>query len=359
MISEFTKKSSGLITSLVIFGSYSFSFTHIVNIDSGGPILLSGYSDAVVSIITLLMALYVTFISIHEPKNNTFYKPLLAITLLTAFWMVSAPQNIVFFAIFLLTFSMYNFCQRVFCFKKILFFVIQFIAVFLILNPLGGMLASKDFIEHINYDGLMSFDERTIGLLHFYPGIPFFFGYSLTPEWGLKMFYDSANSYPGITLSNILAKIWILEEILSTSIRVLFFPILGLALLYYRRNDSQLSIKSNGFNLTQMHIFYLGLGLLSLGILASLFIGPVPTKWQLTRFLIPGTCIGMLCLSLTVSKLKNRRLLIALICLINLGPISDYLLTVTSNSIEIFKNPDKYKIFLQAGPSIMPELCKK
>jgi hypothetical protein len=166
--------------------------------------------------------------------------------------------------------------------------------------------------------------------------------------------------------TNLMPIAWITEQIFFTSLRVLFFPIVGIMALFfmYRRGDSVDLTKRAIAIPTYKSLSILGIYTFIIGFFISFTFKIDGYKWELIRLLIPGVTFGMLGFSLYLfnilkeGKRYSRYLFIFILCFVICGPIWA-LLDAFRLNMQGLSRPDLniFQAFLGKGPKIDHELC--
>ena len=121
--------------------------------------------------------------------------------------------------------------------------------------PMGGMLTPEFLQTNLEYYGLMSPLGNSSGL-EVYPGYPYHFG---NPnEWALGQLslLKELQMYIQQGLSGYSYSIWVLEQIIFNSVRVLFFPILGIIAFYFLPKKLENSAKQEDTELPTFKNFF-------------------------------------------------------------------------------------------------------
>lgn len=234
--------------------------------------------------------------------------------------------------------------------------------------PMGGMLTPEFLQTNLEYYGLMSPLGNSSGL-EVYPGYPYHFG---NPnEWALGQLslLKELQMYIQQGLSGYSYSIWVLEQIIFNSVRVLFFPLLGIIAFYFLPKKLENSAKQEDTELpTFKNFFVFGLLLFFIGFIICFPFAMNGYKWQFARFMVPGIAVGMFGFSLFVLylvdkyKKTGRYIFICLVFTVLVGPLSSFLFTVLNNSIDIYsvekeKRKMAIEIFLGKGPELSISQC--
>jgi hypothetical protein len=338
----------------------SFSFAHVMSIDSGSPFLLNGYTDTLLGtfIVIMLILLFVARESIIlKTKGRILF---LAVLLNASF--ISSPQNIILFssALFLTTFY-FIIKEKTFKFKPIW---AVFLLVTLISVPEGGMLTPSKMQNVIPLVGMQSVGNSQAGI-RLNPWVPFY----ITIKSGWEDGNDQTRWFRGEGLftvykdahRHISERIYFYEQTIFMGLRNLFFPTFGIAVLFLLlRNKDLYKGEIQHFKMLKA-IYTLGAFFLACGVIISYPVMVNSYKLELARFLIPGITIGLLCfiLSLTFSiklGLKNLKIILLILGGIStLGPISNSVSRVVTH-IAVFTDLP-FKQLVSSGEPVYDELC--
>ena len=344
-------------------GNSALSLTHVLTLDSGNPFILNGYTDTILGIFSIFFLLLINEnIKIGRSKISIFLLSLLILVLN----FFCAPQNIIFLSII----PIISFIRRKYEKESnsfvLSFWIIAILVSSLISIPLGGMFTPQTLLSNIFYPGIMSPMGSGVKTgIQLHPGIPFHIGWLGYWESGLTPLLSFASEFISskLTLENFLNKaIWSLEQILVTSLRVLFFVIVGLLFLVYNFKIPMFLYNKNDRLLTLNSIGIYGVIFFLCGLLPGFFIMLNGYKWELSRFLIPAVSIGSLGLSLAVIYLVDRKfmfrkyIVIIVFLLVFAGPFINLIGTAAHNIIYLVKNDLGKVYFLELvgkGPATL------
>lgn len=346
------KRLSILATFIFFVANTALSTSHILIIDSGSPFILNGYTDTIVgiAIIIILTTLYSIYLKID--KINIYIYPLTLLLLIGSFFV--APQNIALLvgAIFLISFF------KIHVKYKYIIGVLLFFSL-IISIPQGGMLTPSSLQDDPEIDGMVKlYAEHTKNnsLLRTNPGLLFHIHHIDN--------FDSSNHYERrkhmeVLLNNPNLKefrnaIFYFEETVISSIRILFFPIMGFILLFFysSRYKEKYFIESEIINFEVLKT--LGLSVFLIGFFVAFSFDVRGFKWEMSRFMIPGIVFGMFCFILYIlliiqnNKSYVRLKIFTLLIITCIGPASNFLLIMQTrifenSNLDILEN--RYKTF--------------
>jgi hypothetical protein len=358
---------------IFMMGNSALSITHVLVIDSGSPFALNGYTDSLFGVFSVLMLL---LFHAHLQKGMTNILPtFIVVTLICVANFFTAPQNMLYiFALIPLLILIAKISNT--GMKVPIFWGSVLVFSALMAIPQGGMLTPKVMQTALDIPGLMSVQGYAGSQVKYrgvkvMPGTPFHFG-SANEGWssGQLSFLKEAQGYAANWKKNFFKIVWIFEQIFFTSLRVLFFPIVGIVVLFimYRRNPDHVELKQKTITLPSYKVFYIFGGytfIIGFIIEFSLMINGY--KWELSRFLIPGMTIGMLGVSLCALTLFNKRWnygrhwFVVLLFVITIGPTISLLVASVNNvrySIRDNTFTTKFQTFLGKGPVIDHAYCR-
>jgi hypothetical protein len=345
-----------------MMGNSALSLTHVLTLDSGNPFLLNGYTDTILGVFSIFFLLIINEnIKVTRSKIAIFFLSVLILVLN----FFCAPQNILLFVIVPIILIIRRKYEKERDLFALSFWIMTILVSALISIPLGGMFTPQSLLSHIQYPGIMTpMGSGAKSGIQIHPGIPFHIGWLGQWEFGLTPLLSFASEFISskLTLQGFLNKlVWSLEQILVTSVRVLFFVIVGLSLLVYKFRMPLYITKSKEL-LTLNTIGNFGLAFFLCGLVPTFFITLNGYKWELSRFLIPAVSIGSLGLALAVIYLADRKFLfkkyiiITALSLIFIGPVINFIGTASYNIVYLVKN-DLYKSyfveFIGRGPSTL------
>jgi hypothetical protein len=334
--------ASDRMYALVIFimGSYALSLAVPVINDSGNPLLLVGYSDSLVSIFFFLILIEL----LNNAKEISIGKKLLLLIPGIATLWVSSPQTLVLIPIAFL----YLLFKK--SWKNSLVVASAFVVSLVVWRNQSGMLASLS--NEIRIPGVIG-DESKIGLPNdlselISPGFPYVVNslglkdspLEIAPK-GIDLFkllFSEVQSVSGIPVIDPARFFWYSEQIFLTTLRPVFWPILGLIFFWLIGNRK----RSNSF-LQQSSLLKLKLNP-AINIIALNFLVTFPLsfliqfggrKWEMSRFSFLNWAIGMFFVALLFIGLRvDKRFRIArLIFFCTIVPTCLYLiLKVALNS---------------------------
>lgn len=350
----FSRLLSILLTATIAIGGSSLSLFHILLVDSGYPLMMSGYTDSVVGVITFVI--YLTYL-IHVLVDQSQFKiyDFIFNVAVMVYWAMSAPQNIVITCgvgvCFICRLVMHKEYGN---FRKALFVaILVFMGCFIGILE-GGMMTPTFLTEQVEIAGLLNFagngnGSPTIKLSPIMPYVIEYMGenmFSFSISYGhdiLQYAKDGLyNGEIGFAIHHISMLIW-------DSIRIIFWPfvgMIGIIILYqYRIHQEK---KGNLYSSNNKIIYYWGVaGVVSsfIGYLITFFFNINGYKWQLTRFMFPMYFLGMFFLAwimgITWNKGKTWRIIdVMSMCMIMIGPI----INVTNMIVTNLKNSDVLSI---------------
>lgn len=342
------KTYSSFFTLIVMFGGTALSLAYIGLIDSGSPFIAIGHSDTLISFATFLI--FIIFIkNIIKKENNSFLVSAVLLFILIISWCIYAPQNIIIaFPLMFLLFLLFSYQDKKIN-KKLLFLMILLLVFLGIGILLGGMLTPQ-FLVNKNADipGTMTIIKEGAKNIELAPVLPYVYPtinesshsvyfYSDLREIRSKGLNININSIPGI--------LFLLEAMLWDSLRIIFFPFISFVFLffylfYYNKENNRENIKENNKDIENIKFLYIASIITFLiGFFIAYFFIIQGRKWELSRFLIPGYGLGLICLGISLNFLKklikNKILLISIFFIILLflffGNFYHILLIIYSN----------------------------
>jgi len=220
---------------ILLSGNFALSFSYVLANDSGNPILLVGYADTLFGIFALFFLGYF----VTESRNHKRGRQIIVLSMVFTTLFFSSPQTLVLIPIF------------------VLYFLVMRQGV-LSLDPLLSLFLSILFWR--GQSGLLSYNEGEgvripgispqiisnpleLGQEVFSPGYPFLLGsfidvpYEIAPR-GI----DSAKDFLVYFESGEYTRaIWSLEQLFLSTIRPLFWPLLGIIIvsLVWRKTSNQ------------------------------------------------------------------------------------------------------------------------
>jgi hypothetical protein len=348
------------IYGLVIFmlGNTALSTTHVLTIDSGSPFLLSGYSDTLFGIFSVFFIIFLND-NLCGRKNLSPYLFFVS-CLIVSFNFYCAPQNVLFIPLLILCFYLTYPKDTNLRFKFLSFWLLVFLISSLISVPQGGMLTPSSLLSDVSYSGIMSPSGTNGQGLAIQPGIPFHFGWlgSWQNGWMPNLAFSEEYIKNGQGRLQFVNQIfWNLEQIFITSIRVQFFPIVGIFFMCFClhkirghgvANKESFQIKRTGFYGSVLLIF---------GFIFCFSFSLNGYKWELSRFLIPGISIGMIGISLATVHVLSKPACIQkpFVFLISLfvvfGPAVNFISTSSINAYYLIDNNILFSYFFDLiGP---------
>jgi len=354
-----------LIVVLIMFGNSALSFSHILVIDSGSPFGLSGYTDTLYGVFSVFFLFFLHHYLNKKRGINLAVFFLVVLILITNY--LASPQNIILLSLLILFITFYSFIYSK-DYRMAIFWGLAILLTSIISIPMGGMLTPEFFQTNLEYYGLMSPSGNSSGL-QVYPGYPYHFG---NPnEWALGQLslLKELQMYIQQGLSGYSSSIWVLEQIIFNSVRVLFFPLLGIIAFYFLPKKLSSSAKQEDTELPDSKNFFVfGLLLFFIGFIICFPFAMNGYKWQFARFMVPAIAVGMFGFSLfvlyLVDKYKKigRYIFICLVFTVLVGPLSSFLFTVLNNGIDIYsveteKRKMAIEIFLGKGPELSINQC--
>lgn len=277
-------------------GTFSLSLSYLLLHDSGNPILLNGYSDVIFGIFSLILA---SLFFVYK-ESDLSWKLLYLLVPIQLTLLTSSPQV---FLLFLILFLMLFFKRSVL--KFTLINICSVLIALLIWRNLTGILAfggtdSFPFIPKPEFDWI---NKELIS-----PGIPYLIGSPGKP-WSeispliidlFKMMLSDADPQ---------RIFWYFEIAMVTTIKVLFWPLLGLLLgLCILLSHKYKFLNAFFLNGTPAVKSLAILSTCSFTLLfpATFLFKVGGMKWESTRFAFPVYVLLMLLLSVTLLSLSKK-----------------------------------------------------
>ena len=340
-----TVKNAVPLTFLILFGNTAFSFWHVLSIDAGSPFILVGYTDTVASIGTFVVILgYLN--QVVDSSNDTLeinFKSFLVIFGASVFWNMSSPQNtIIFFVLIVLLLSakMVTPGTNKNTLSKIL---LLFSACSIIGVMGGGMFTPSVLKDQIKLPGMMEIKDSGVKL---YPGIPFHVGFGGFWQNGNlnvlsegSAIRDAMASQSLLQGSVYLSIVSIIEQLITNSMKVMFWPLLGvvgLSLMISVCKRFGVCCGTDKSTKIYTRLLFVVLTTLAIGIIFNAFVAVSGYKWELSRFLIIGYFFGILSLAVVLNFVVENCIIpkswfLLIIGIITIGPTLNSLLTIVMN----------------------------
>ena len=304
---ELSKKLIAIASVVMMFGNFGLSMAHVTVNDSGNPMFLVGYSD------TLYGVFAVIFLSKLLTTNTNFgiFKNIAAHVLVLVTLALSNPQTLIILLVVIPTFLVIKSKWQ-----NLSHFVISVAFGSLVWRGQSGMLGTfgnEVFkIPGVEVPNLASLSSSFLEI--FSPGLPFLVGSFQILESEIEpRGIDAAKDFvESFGLAEYSRAFWSLEQFFISSLRPIFWPIVGLLIMFilsirkktFHNFDSQKSgvvgrVLNGG--LLQISGFYLVITLP-----VSLLFKINNLKWEMSRFIFAPLTIGMVFLSLLICWLALR-----------------------------------------------------
>jgi hypothetical protein len=368
VISLYENRSGWVLSAvfMIMFGSTALSALYIPVMGSGSPFGLNGYTDTLFSVFSILIFLF--FHTELQKKKTKFLPPLVVVILICTANFFMAPQNIcyLFACIPVLIWNSRSAIQGM---REPILWITALLVSALVALPRGGTLTPKFMQSEIDYAGLMTAyvptDNTHDAGIGIYPGVPFKFG----KVHGSAPFVEKLIKYKDNWRENLEPVIWQLEQSFYTSLRVYFFPIIGLLALWFmsKSKEGSAEFASNIARPSYKTLSALGGYTFIIGFVIAYSIQWNGYKWELSRLMIPGITIGMLGLSLCFLKfLKQQQKFYSyyfvILIFITSAPIVYFINGTVENARSLIERPstlNDLQVFLGQGPDINKSLCVK
>lgn len=358
---------------IIMLGNTALSLTHVVVIDSWSPFIINGYPDTVIGVASIFLILQLIVAAQSEQSIVRRRYIWLTTVFLLVQNFISAPQNILF--IFALTPVLFWHTRYVLKNKKfILYWTSALLIATAVSLPQGGMLTPAKWQDKIDYAGIMSAAGRKVSAegvddartkIAVVPGYAFFQSNYFT-QWksGQEPLLIEGKRHLESVDKNWTNIFWVFEQLLMTSLRVLFWPLLGLlGIIWLIKKHSVSKTTVNCLRLApSVNMFAVIGGLVFLmGFVVCFSISLNDYKWELSRFMIPGIILGLFCLCISLNtylsgKYYSTSFSVILCCTIILGP----LIQITG---QIFLNTPVNNVLLNvfngSGPDVGHLSCRK
>jgi len=299
------KQSTATIGAFILlFCSTALSMIPVLVVDSGFPLIFNGCTDTLASIATFLgFVVWLNACRINKYKGlSIFFIPFI----LGIGWNLYAPQNIIITFPIMMLILFVDLYKKNREYRRFLIVTLIFCVAVLIGMSQGGMLAPKRLREKLDIKGVMSPDNRQKHKL--YPVMP----YRLRPydKLGMGPFGWEKDFSESYSSDNLFIKMWQFESFLWDSLRIAFYPILGMILFgffvilttYTNCINKDIHLRYN-YLLSAKNIYFISILSFVQGYFITFFWVISAFKWELTRFMIPGYCLGMILLIVSVDIL--------------------------------------------------------
>ncbi|GEM_PF-3430761 len=357
------------ISILFMFGNTALSIGYVLTIDSGSPFAMNGYTDTLIGVFSII---FILILNERLPKYGIgFFRIFLIALLIAVLNFLCAPQNILYICGLAALLILMDERLGLKKYRRAFFWFFVVVIASIIAIPLGGMLTPKKLSSVIDYSGLLAANLGTLDDKHFFGfhvsmlGVRFMF----VELFGLyEPYFERLVDFPKMhahfSLLMFFKFIWALEQRFIVSLRVMFFPIIGiLTLLYWRPLESLERSNHLKFQelIPQRILGVYGVVFFLTGFIICFVFDLNGRSWELSRFLIPGIVIGMIGMSIATAKLIKKTGIekVILIFAINLFMLFGPILCLTSTSyLNLFRpsHPyglkDDFKIFVGVGPKV-------
>lgn len=303
---------------LLMFANTALSLFPILVIDSGFPWFYNGYTDTIYSIGSFLV-FCVLLKKYYENDIKSIFYFLVVSAVICISWNISAAHNIVlgFFALAAVSGVMF-FNKRLF--KKhivICFFMVVFVIIGI---TQGGMLTPKSLRDNVQINGIMTIDghgrqsDKFICIRPIFPFHHLFNGQWTFGIWdkkreiysALEMYKKTGQSmqfHPDVLRHELRYET---EADFFNSIRMAFFPLVGLILTWFISVFKDSRLDKNGKMADVKKLWFVSFIVFLIDYLIVFFIEFNGYKWELSRFLIPGYVLGMVCFIVSISFLIDN-----------------------------------------------------
>lgn len=293
-------------TALAALSTTSLSIFHILVFGSGSPSVFSGYTDTIVSVgsVLVLVSLIKRFLDYPEPTSQHMNNMLLTVFVIASGWTIYSPENVVISSP-VLVLAIFLSGHRD---AKSLSLKAAGVLAFAVLCTfsMGGMLTPASMVSKQPVTGVMTsksevkFEPKS----HYY----YVFGSSsslweMQPEQ-VKMNVPPHRGYlnaldPLGTKFHQFAVSWAtMEEELIRHLRLHFFIFIFLFLAWFQfskmKSSERLRASVEGGHTTGHQYFLIFSSLAFLGAFLGVFFFTVMDKWNMARFMIPGTTMLLL-----------------------------------------------------------------
>ena len=333
------------IYALLIFlmGNYAFSLAVPVVNDSGNPLILVGYSDTLISVLYFLVLIEI----LRKRFEISFGRKMVLLVPGTLALWVSSPQTLVLIPIACLYLIYKNSLKDAF-----LIFVSFLLSIAAWRNQ-SGMLANLS--ESITIPGINT-ELTTVGkpvsltdLVS--PGFPYVVNsinlqnspLEIAPK-GIDLFKSIVsegrfiNGFPKLDPERLF---WYLEQIVLTTLRPVFWPVLGIsftAALVSRRISNHLPVRMNELQMPASPVYVLATLNFLITFPLSFLIQLDGRKWEMTRFSFLNWAVGMYLVAtiyLVLKREKRHRVAQMLLVLTVLPTLIHIVLKISTNAPDL------------------------
>ena len=321
-------------TFMLMFGNTALSLTHVLVIDSGSPFVFNGYTDSIFSIGSMIGFLLLLQRYYRDDLRSVFHASLL-ISALCVSWNVASSQNVILSIVLLAVVVGVVWLRKRLSWKHALLGVLV-VVMSAAGSVMGGMLSPKSLQGTVDIPGAMKVEKQ--GYTGISPAFPYWRG--IAGNWQFSMSDHSVSRkelFDDVRANKSMDALHELyyraETDLFSVIRVSFFPILGIVMLWRIAKR----MKAAGPHVLKDLCFVSAFTLLC-GIAISYSIMLNGYKWELTRFLIPGYLLGLVSFVVALdsvlegtTKVKARMIVAAVLVAMTFGPVFNSVMILHRN----------------------------
>jgi hypothetical protein len=340
---------------LLMIGNTALSLYAIIVVDSGNPLFLSGYTDAIFSVGSFFGFLMLLK-NFYDDQIKSALHFSIVVSILCISWSFSAPQNIVLSSILFSIISVIMLVKKRLSRKCKLLYASMLIFVLAGLTQ-GGLLTPEQMCDNVEIPGVTGAvnNNRRGPSIHAMFEFPYFHLYQ--GKWVYGMFYEKREIYQAIeedkksvnkpveySLYDMYYALWYeIENDFFNSLRITFFPLFGLVLPWFISGFRKVSLDDDLSNIKKLWfaslvIFLLGYFIVFLGDFNGY-------KWELSRFMLLGYAISPICflagMNIILKKISKRNswlIIFIVMFVMTFGPITLVISQIRKNVFDSGNN---------------------
>ncbi|MFC1566337.1 LamG-like jellyroll fold domain-containing protein [bacterium] len=321
---------------VLMVGNTALTLGHILVLDSMNPLAFNGYTDSIFAIGSFFFFLF-WIKSCFSEKNISLFVNVLAALSIGISWNLCGAQNIVLVIPLFLIILFFAFIRKFKYMTKItivsiLFFIAVSIGIFQ-----GGMLTLDNKQDRLQLEGVHKVVSTLSKIVSFNPAFVHHTGFGR--KWERNYHRVDISKVKNVD-SFFYEFIVGFEKNLWEALRLTFWPVLGFILMFlllFTKSYEKLKILDNKKIIQEKFLLLFSSGVFIIGFSINFFIAITNHKWELSRFLMSGNFLGVLCLILALSKIFNNTtskkamkiIIFFIVGIMTIGPIMSLSLSVS------------------------------
>lgn len=324
-----SRKYSKIASIIIIFANTALSLNYIHIIDTGSPIIRSGYVDSHLGVIICILTLLYFEEYIVNSHKNCWRDYLFLFSMGIGCHIIGAYIGcIILVALLILLYCNVKF----FKIERLYILMLFFVGLFGLGSLMGGVLTNSSRYDFLDFEGMITAQNagrhfKIVPYLQYELGLN---GIAWANKEKICNYISEINNF-----SNVFVWWYSIEQAFFEAVRLVFWPLIGsIGYLHLYCNPWKKKLEITPKLILGLNAIFL----LLIGVGAAYGV-EFGAKWWLTRLAAPGYYMGLLCLMIILfdfykkNPSKNKYFIGLVFVIITFGPIINMILSARNQII--------------------------